>query len=128
MTPITCSPVPVVVGYERWLSGPTKKYDKAGITVLPIPGDELGRGRGGALLHELSLERDGVGRRYGNKRTLVVALGGNALLKRGDRWRLIFSVKISELAARDHRPACAAMAREVLECTATAGRTAGATK
>ncbi len=29
-----------------------EKYDKA-ITVLPIPGDELGRGRGGAL-HNLS--------------------------------------------------------------------------
>ncbi|MEN1322217.1 arginine deiminase family protein, partial [Pseudomonas aeruginosa] len=37
----------VVVGYERniWTN---EKYDKAGITVLPIPGDELGRGRGGA--------------------------------------------------------------------------------
>ena len=37
----------VVIGYERnvWTN---EKYDKAGITVLPIPGDELGRGRGGA--------------------------------------------------------------------------------
>lgn len=41
----------VVIGYERnvWTN---EKYDKAGITVLPIR-DELGRGRGGTL-HELS--------------------------------------------------------------------------
>ncbi|WP_348235621.1 arginine deiminase family protein, partial [Salmonella enterica] len=37
----------VVVGYERniWTK---EKYDKAGITVFAIPGDELGPGRGGA--------------------------------------------------------------------------------
>ncbi|EGS9658387.1 arginine deiminase [Salmonella enterica] len=49
----------VVVGYERniWTN---EKYDKAGITVLPIPGDELGRGRGGARCMSCPLERDGI--------------------------------------------------------------------
>ncbi|WP_394327173.1 arginine deiminase family protein [Enterobacter cloacae] len=50
---------PVVIGYERnvWTN---EKYDKAGITVLPIPGDELGRGRGGARCMSCPLERDGI--------------------------------------------------------------------
>ncbi|WP_426712235.1 arginine deiminase [Cronobacter muytjensii] len=49
----------VVIGYERniWTN---EKYDKAGITVLPIPGDELGRGRGGARCMSCPLERDGI--------------------------------------------------------------------
>lgn len=49
----------VVVGYERniWTN---EKYDKAGITVLPIHGDELGRGRGGARCMSCPLERDGI--------------------------------------------------------------------
>ncbi|CAI0996985.1 Arginine deiminase [Serratia grimesii] len=49
----------VVVGYERntWTN---EKYDKAGITVLPIPGDELGRGRGGARCMSCPLERDDI--------------------------------------------------------------------
>ncbi|WP_312633385.1 arginine deiminase [Pseudescherichia sp.] len=49
----------VVVGYERnvWTN---EKYDKAGITVLPIPGDELGRGRGGARCMSCPLERDAI--------------------------------------------------------------------
>ncbi|ATO31334.1 Arginine deiminase [Dickeya dianthicola] len=49
----------VVIGYERniWTN---EKYDKAGITVLPIPGDELGRGRGGARCMSCPLERDAI--------------------------------------------------------------------
>ncbi|WP_294911497.1 arginine deiminase [Tatumella sp. UBA2305] len=49
----------VVIGYERnvWTN---EKYDKAGITVLPIAGDELGRGRGGARCMSCPLERDGI--------------------------------------------------------------------
>lgn len=49
----------VVIGYERnvWTN---EKYDKAGITVLPIHGDELGRGRGGARCMSCPLERDGI--------------------------------------------------------------------
>ncbi|WP_108652375.1 arginine deiminase [Dongshaea marina] len=49
----------VVVGYERNVYT-NEKYDKAGITVLPIPGDELGRGRGGARCMSCPLERDGL--------------------------------------------------------------------
>lgn len=49
----------VVIGYERntWTN---EKYDKAGITVLPISGDELGRGRGGARCMSCPLERDDI--------------------------------------------------------------------
>jgi len=49
----------VVVGYER-NEFTNEKYDKAGITVLPIPGDELGRGRGGARCMSCPIERDGI--------------------------------------------------------------------
>jgi len=49
----------VVVGYER-NTYTNEKYDKAGITVLPIPGDELGRGRGGARCMSCPIERDGI--------------------------------------------------------------------
>jgi ornithine carbamoyltransferase len=49
----------VVVGYER-NTYTNEKYDKAGITVLPIPGEELGRGRGGARCMSCPMERDGI--------------------------------------------------------------------
>ncbi|MEN5018198.1 arginine deiminase [Erwinia sp. Eh17-17] len=49
----------VVIGYERNIYT-NEKYDKAGITVLPIPGNELGRGRGGARCMSCPLERDGL--------------------------------------------------------------------
>lgn len=49
----------VVVGYER-NTYTNEKYDKAGITVLPIPGDELGRGRGGARCMSCPMERDDI--------------------------------------------------------------------
>ena len=49
----------VVIGYER-NTRTNEKYDKAGITVLPIPGDELGRGRGGARCMSCPLERDDI--------------------------------------------------------------------
>ncbi|ECI9604669.1 TPA: arginine deiminase [Salmonella enterica subsp. enterica serovar Muenchen] len=49
----------VVIGYDRnvWTN---EKYDKAGITVLSVPGNELGRGRGGARCMSCPLERDGI--------------------------------------------------------------------
>ncbi|TGD15193.1 hypothetical protein C9F10_27670, partial [Salmonella enterica subsp. enterica serovar Poona] len=37
-----------------------ENYATAGITILPIPGDELGRGRGGARCMSCPLERDGI--------------------------------------------------------------------
>ena len=49
----------VVIGYEG-NTYTNEKYDKAGITVLPIPGDELGRGRGGARCMSCPIERDGI--------------------------------------------------------------------
>ncbi|EKO3795385.1 arginine deiminase [Vibrio metschnikovii] len=49
----------VVIGYER-NTYTNEKYDKAGITVLPIPGDELGRGRGGARCMSCPIERDDI--------------------------------------------------------------------
>ncbi|CAH0541562.1 arginine deiminase [Vibrio marisflavi] len=49
----------VVIGYERNVYT-NEKYDKAGITVLTIPGNELGRGRGGARCMSCPLERDGI--------------------------------------------------------------------
>ncbi len=49
----------VVVGYER-NTYTNEKYDKAGITVLPIPGEELGRDRGGARCMSCPMERDGI--------------------------------------------------------------------
>ncbi|MDB1122909.1 arginine deiminase [Vibrio algarum] len=49
----------VVIGYERNVYT-NEKYDKAGITVLPIPGDELGRGRGGARCMSCPIERDDI--------------------------------------------------------------------
>ncbi|WP_058120239.1 arginine deiminase [Photobacterium kishitanii] len=55
---LTVSPG-VVIGYER-NTYTNEKYDKAGITVLPIPGDELGRGRGGARCMSCPIERDGI--------------------------------------------------------------------
>lgn len=47
----------VVVGYDRNLRT-NEKYDKAGIKILTIRGDELGRGRGGARCMSCPLERD----------------------------------------------------------------------
>ena len=49
----------VVVGYDRNLST-NEKYDKAGIKILTIQGDELGRGRGGARCMSCPLERDDI--------------------------------------------------------------------
>ncbi|MGB2079160.1 MAG: arginine deiminase [Vibrio sp.] len=49
----------VVIGYER-NTYTNEKYDKAGITVLSIPGDELGRGRGGARCMSCPIDRDGI--------------------------------------------------------------------
>lgn len=49
----------VVIAYDRnvWTN---EKYDKAGITVLSVPENELGRGRGGARCMSCPLERDGI--------------------------------------------------------------------
>ncbi|MPY01394.1 arginine deiminase family protein, partial [Salinivibrio sp. VYel4] len=49
----------VVIGYEG-NTYTNEKYDKAGIKVLSIPGDQLGRGRGGARCMSCPLERDGI--------------------------------------------------------------------
>lgn len=53
------SSLKVVIGYEG-NTYTNEKYDKAGITVLPIPYDELGRGRGGARCMSCPIERDGI--------------------------------------------------------------------
>lgn len=49
----------VVIGYERNVYT-NEKYDKAGIEVLSIPGNELGRGRGGARCMSCPIERDSI--------------------------------------------------------------------
>ncbi len=49
----------VVIGYERNIYT-NEKYDQAGIKVLTIPGNELGRGRGGARCMSCPIERDGI--------------------------------------------------------------------
>jgi arginine deiminase len=49
----------VVIGYERNVYT-NEKYDKAGIQVLSIPGNELGRGRGGARCMSCPIERDSI--------------------------------------------------------------------
>ncbi|MFM2664557.1 arginine deiminase [Vibrio mediterranei] len=49
----------VVIGYERNVYT-NEKYDKVGIQVLTIPGNELGRGRGGARCMSCPIERDSI--------------------------------------------------------------------
>ncbi|EFP95251.1 arginine deiminase [Vibrio caribbeanicus] len=49
----------VVIGYERNVYT-NEKYDQAGIEVLTIPGNELGRGRGGARCMSCPIERDSI--------------------------------------------------------------------
>ncbi|MCC4236339.1 arginine deiminase [Vibrio anguillarum] len=49
----------VVIGYERNVYT-NEKCDKAGIKVLTIPGNELGRGRGGARCMSCPIERDDI--------------------------------------------------------------------
>ncbi len=49
----------VVIGYAG-NSYTNEKYDKAGIRVLPIPGDQLGRGRGGARCMSCPIEREAI--------------------------------------------------------------------
>jgi arginine deiminase len=49
----------VVVGYERNTITNTMLANN-GITVLPIPGSELGRGRGGARCMTCPIQRDGI--------------------------------------------------------------------
>ncbi|MDA9558319.1 arginine deiminase family protein, partial [Vibrio sp.] len=49
----------VVISYERNVYT-NEKYDKAGIEVLTIPGNELGRGRGGARCMSCPIERDNI--------------------------------------------------------------------
>ena len=48
-----------VIGYERNIHT-LKKMDEAGIEVLTIPGEDLGRGRGGARCMSCPIQRDGI--------------------------------------------------------------------
>lgn len=49
----------VVISYEsNHLTN--EKYDKAGIKIFTIPGDQLGRGRGGARCMSCPIEREGL--------------------------------------------------------------------
>ncbi|MEM9056976.1 MAG: arginine deiminase [Pseudomonadota bacterium] len=48
-----------VIAYERNVRS-IEKMQAAGITVVPIPGEELGRGRGGARCMSCPVERDDV--------------------------------------------------------------------
>ncbi len=94
---------------------------EASITVLPVPGDELGRGRGGALRLSAGTRWYLKETLWKQRRTLVVALpGGNALLKRGEPLEADIQRKISNWRP-EPSPSYAAMARGV-ECTATAHR------
>ena len=49
----------VVLGYER-NHYTIENMEKQGITVIPIPGDELGRGRGGARCMSCPIDREGI--------------------------------------------------------------------
>ena len=49
----------VVVTYERNINT-IQNMEKAGIKVLTIPGEDLGRGRGGARCMSCPMERDGI--------------------------------------------------------------------
>ena len=49
----------VVLGYER-NHYTIEKMEKEGIKVIAIPGDELGRGRGGARCMSCPIDRDGI--------------------------------------------------------------------
>lgn len=55
---LTISPN-VVIGYEKNILT-NEKLKEAGVTVLTIPGDELGRGRGGARCMSCPIERSGI--------------------------------------------------------------------
>ncbi|PJE79671.1 Arginine deiminase [invertebrate metagenome] len=48
-----------VIGYERNINT-IKKMEEAGIEVLSIPGEDLGRGRGGARCMSCPIQRDGI--------------------------------------------------------------------
>tara|TARA_Y100001960_G_C14784189_1_gene890252 strand:- start:37278 stop:38501 length:1224 start_codon:yes stop_codon:yes gene_type:complete len=55
---LTISPN-VVIGYEK-NTLTNNKLEEAGVTVLTIPGDELGRGRGGARCMSCPIQRDAL--------------------------------------------------------------------
>nr|MDT0252893.1 arginine deiminase family protein [Endozoicomonas sp.] len=48
-----------VIGYERNIHT-LENMEKAGIEVLTIPGEDLGRGRGGARCMSCPIQRDGI--------------------------------------------------------------------